>query len=76
MKEDLKAMSKYWLNVLKRSVYSFVGTHDTDVILGAAFGEDVALTRVSGNILVSHLDPVFGAFGNIGWMAARKAGGN
>jgi hydrogenase maturation factor len=76
VKEDLKAMSKYWLNVLKRSVYSFVGTHDTDVILGAAFGEDVALTRVSGNILVSHLDPVFGAFGNIGWMAARKAGGN
>lgn len=69
-------MSKYSLNVLKRSVYSFAGTHDTDVILGAAFGEDVALTRVWGDILVSHLDPVFGAFGNIGWMAARKAGGN
>ena len=69
-------MSKYSLNVLKRSVYSFAGTHDTDVILGAAFGEDVALTQVWGDILVSHPDPVFGAFGNIGWMAARKAGGN
>jgi len=69
-------MSKYSLIVLKRSVYSFVGTHDTDVILGAAFGEDVALMRVWGDILVSHLDPVVGAFENIGWMAARKAGGN
>ena len=68
-------MSKYSLNVLKRSVYSFVGTHDTDVILDAAFGEDVALTRVWGDILVSHLDSAVGGFGNTSWMAARKAGG-
>ena len=69
-------MSKYSLNVLKRSVYSFVGTYYTDMILGSALGEDVALTRVWADILVSHVDPVVDAFRNIGWLAARKSGGN
>ena len=64
-------MSKFSLDVLKRCVYSFVGTYDTDVILGSAFGEDVALTRIRGDILVSHVYPIVAANGNIGWMAAR-----
>ena len=76
MKEDHEAMSKFSLDVLKRCVYSFVGAHYTDVILGSAFGEDKALTRGGGDILVSHVDPIVAAIGNIGWLAARKSGGN
>ncbi|BCO31265.1 hypothetical protein TspCOW1_13680 [Thiohalobacter sp. COW1] len=41
------------------------------MILGASFGEDVALTRVGDDILVSHMDPIVGAIGNIGWLAVH-----
>ena len=36
-------MSKFSLDVLEKRVFPFVGTKDPDVMLGAAFGEDVAL---------------------------------
>ena len=66
-------MSKFSLNVLERRVFPFVETDDPDVILGAVFGEDVALTRVGGDVLVSHVDPIVGAIGNIGWLAVHVA---
>jgi hydrogenase maturation factor len=66
-------MSKFSLDVLQRCVFPFTTTDDPDVILGAAFGEDVALIRVSGDILVSHLDPIVGAIDNIGWLAVHVA---
>jgi hydrogenase expression/formation protein HypE len=37
------------------------------------FGEDVALTRVGGDILASHVDPIVGAIDNIGWLAVHVA---
>ena len=46
---------------------------DTEVILGSAFGEDVALTRVGGDILASHIDPIVGAIENLGWLAVHVA---
>ena len=76
MKEDHKAMSKFSLDELKRSFYTFAGTHDTEVKLDAALGEEVALTRIWAEILFSHVDPIVAATGNIGWLAARKSGGN
>lgn len=66
-------MSKFSLDVLNTCVYPFLGVHDPDVILGAVFGEDTALTRVGGDILVSHLDPIVGAVKNIGWLAVHVA---
>jgi len=66
-------MSKFSLDVLQSRVFPFAKTDDPDVILGAAFGEDVALTRVGGDILVSHVDPIVGAIGNIGWLAVHVA---
>lgn len=66
-------MSKFSLDVLQRCVFPFVTSDDPDVILGATFGEDVALTRVGGDILVSHLDPIVGAIDNIGWLAVHVA---
>jgi hydrogenase expression/formation protein HypE len=66
-------MSKFSLDVLNQRVYPFLEAHDPDVILGAVFGEDVALTRVGDDILVSHLDPIVGAVKNIGWLAVHVA---
>ena len=66
-------MSKFSLYDLEKHVFPFVGTDDPDVILGAAFGEDVALTRIGDYVLVSHVDPIIGAIGNIGWLAVHVA---
>ena len=66
-------MSKFSLEVLERCVFPFVETEDPDVLLGAAFGEDVALTRIGGDVLVSHVDPIVGAIGHIGWLAVHVA---
>ncbi len=66
-------MSKFSFDVLQRCVFPFIPTDDPDVMLGATFGEDVALTRVGGDILVSHLDPIVGAVENIGWLAVHVA---
>lgn len=66
-------MSKFSLDVLQKRVFPFLETDEPDVILGAVFGEDVALTRVGGDVLVSHVDPIVGAIGNIGWLAVHVA---
>ena len=66
-------MSKFSLDVLQRRIFPFVQADDPDIVLGTAFGEDVAMTRVGGDILVSHVDPIVGAIGDIGWLAVHVA---
>jgi len=67
-------MSKFSLDILDKCVFPFVkGYQDPDIILGAAFGEDVALTRVGDDILASHVDPIVGAVAHIGWLAVHVA---
>ena len=66
-------MSKFSLDVLQQRVFPFTRADDPDVLLGAAFGEDVSLTRVGDDILVSHVDPIVGAIGDIGWLAVHVA---
>ncbi len=66
-------MSKFSLDVLEKRVYPFAAVRDDDVILGASFGEDIALTRVGGDVLVSHVDPIVGAMKDIGWLAVNVA---
>ncbi|MGC9468323.1 MAG: AIR synthase family protein [Anaerolineae bacterium] len=66
-------MSKFSLDVLQRRVFPYTKSGDPDVLLGAAFGEDVALTRVGNEVLVSHVDPIVGAIGDIGWLAVHVA---
>jgi len=66
-------MSKFSLDVLQKRVFPFARADDPDILLGVAFGEDVALTRVGNDILVSHVDPIFGAIGDIGWLAVHVA---
>jgi hydrogenase expression/formation protein HypE len=66
-------MSKFSLDVLQERVFPYTKAEDPDIVLGAAFGEDMALTRVGGDILVSHVDPIVGAVGDIGWLAVHVA---
>ena len=66
-------MSKFSFDVLQKRVFPFVKDSDPDVILGSAFGEDVALTRIGDDILASHVDPIVGAIGNLGWLAVHVA---
>jgi hydrogenase expression/formation protein HypE len=66
-------MSKFSLDVLQRRVFPFARAEDPDALLGAAFGEDVALTRVGEEVLVSHVDPIVGAIADIGWLAVHVA---
>ena len=66
-------MSKFPLDVLKRCVYPFFYNNDNDVIIGAEFGEGVALTKIGESVLVSHVDPIVGAVKDIGWLAVHVA---
>ncbi|MBN1266776.1 MAG: AIR synthase family protein [Anaerolineales bacterium] len=66
-------MSKFSLDVLQKHVFPFAKSADPDVLLGAAFGEDVALTRIGDAILASHVDPIVGAIGGIGSLAVNVA---
>lgn len=72
-KVEVIDMSKFSLDVLNRAVHPYIKQTGPDVILGAVFGEDVALTRIENGILVSHLDPIVGAVKNIGWLAVHVA---
>jgi hydrogenase expression/formation protein HypE len=63
-------MSKFSLETLMECVYPFTKTNDDDsVIMGATFGEDVALVKIGNDILLSHVDPIVGAVSGIGWLA-------
>jgi hydrogenase expression/formation protein HypE len=66
-------MSKFSVDVLNRCVYPYFKSEDPDVLLGAVFGEDIALTRVGESLLASHADPIVGAVENIGWLAVHVA---
>lgn len=66
-------MSKFSLDILNRCVYPYLKSSDPDVVLGAVFGEDIALTRVGGDMLASHVDPIVGAVNKIGWLAVHVA---
>jgi len=66
-------VSKFSLEVLNRIVFPYFHSKDPDILQGAVFGEDVALTRVGGDVLVSHVDPIVGAVLNIGWLAVHVA---
>ena len=42
-------MSKFPLHVVKRRAFPFAEACDPNIIFGASFGEDMALTRVEGD---------------------------
>jgi hydrogenase expression/formation protein HypE len=54
-------------------VFPFAEARDPDILLGAAFGDDVALVQVGGDVLAAHMDPIVGAVEEIGWLAVHVA---
>jgi hydrogenase expression/formation protein HypE len=67
-------MSKFSLETLRECVFPFRGTETgSDVILGPSFGEDVAVTRIGEDLLLSHVDPIVGAVEGIGRLAVHVA---
>lgn len=66
-------MSKFSLEVLTKHVFPYFSSNDPDVLLPPEIGEDIALTRVGQDILVSHVDPIVGAVKDIGWLAVHVA---
>jgi len=68
-------MAKFSFEVMDECVYPFTvkESEDPDVFLGSAFGEDVAVTRVGDDLLLSHVDPIVGAVNGIGWLAVHVA---
>ncbi len=59
--------------LLRKYVFSRVGVRDPDVLVGPAYGEDAAIIRVGGELIVVHCDPITGAVENIGWLAVHVA---
>lgn len=60
-------------NLLSKYVFSRVGMKDPDVLVGPSYGEDAAIIRVGGKLLVVHCNPITGAIENIGWLAVHIA---
>lgn len=67
-------MSKFPLAVLEKRVFAFIEPGEADVVQGAMIGEVGALTRVGGDLLASHVDPIVGAISEIGWLAVTALG--
>ncbi len=55
--------------ILERTVYKFLGSKRSDVILGPSLGEDAAIVSDGSKLLVLHGDPISGANEKIGWIA-------
>jgi len=67
-------VSKFPPDVLRTRIFPYREVGDPEVVLGDAFGEEVALTRVGGDVLRSHINLIAGAIGNVGWLAVHAAG--
>jgi hydrogenase maturation factor len=58
-------------NMLREIVFSYLGSHDSRVIVGPKIGEDAAVIDFKDRVLVVHSDPITGAVENIGWLAVN-----
>ena len=57
--------------VLEEIVFKRLGVESGDVLLGPSKGEDGAVVRVGGEVLVSSMDPITGAVERLGWLAVN-----
>jgi len=56
---------------LSRIVYQLTGTPNRRLLLGPALGEDAAIIRARGKLLVLTTDPITGAQENAGWLSVN-----
>ena len=58
-------------DLLKKLVFSSLGTPDHRVIVGPKIGEDAAVIDFKNRVLVVHSDPITGAIKDVGWLAVN-----
>lgn len=58
-------------SILQEVVFKHLGAKRSDVVLGPSIGEDAAIVRVGGHLLVVSCDPISGAEERIGWLAVN-----
>jgi hydrogenase maturation factor len=58
-------------DILVRNVLKYRGLQDSSVILGSSLGEDAALVKLGGRILVLKTDPVTATTSDAGWLAVH-----
>jgi hydrogenase maturation factor len=57
--------------ILEKIILKYLGSKRKEVILGPALGEDGAVIKVGGKLIVSSVDPITGAIEQIGWLAVN-----
>ncbi len=59
------------IDILKEVVFKNLGAKHADVVLGPSTGIDGAVVKVGDKSMVVAMDPITGAFENIGWLAVN-----
>ncbi|WEU40762.1 MAG: AIR synthase family protein [Candidatus Odinarchaeum yellowstonii] len=62
---------KISIEEFKKYVLPFSGCKDDTVLLGPGIGEDAAIVKVGGQLLVLKTDPISGAVNLVGWLAVH-----
>lgn len=69
-----ESMSKFSDRIMEKYIFSRLPPVRKDVVVGPGMGLDVGVTRLKNKtFLISHLDPIVGAIGRIGWLAVHIA---
>ncbi len=58
-------------DILSRVVFRYRGALNRRLILGPALGEDAAIVRIQGKMMVLTNDPITGASENAGWLSVH-----
>jgi len=58
-------------DILRKLVFTHLGSVDSRVLLGPRIGEDAAVIDFYDRVLVVHSDPITGAVENVGWLAVN-----
>jgi len=57
--------------ILQKIVFEKLGVRDPDVLLGPKLGEDAAVIRIGGQVIIAATDPITGAVADVGWLAVH-----
>ncbi len=62
---------KISIEEFKKHILPFSGCKDENVLLGPGVGEDAAIVKIGGVMLVLKTDPISGALNLVGWLAVH-----
>jgi hydrogenase maturation factor len=75
LKEELLTMvfppGKIPMDVLRTIVFEHLGVQNPRLLLGAGIGEDAAIIKMNGKVIVITTDPITGSLESIGWLSVH-----